>query len=243
MPRNAGRTAMITPLLPTALLLLTMGKDVRALPAPVLDGVGTNHTEPTVLPLLFAPAQQTNGPSSGWHSINNSSAVAAAHCPGVCQSTSAQCASGYKSGLCPGPAQVQCCPEPTPSCGGQCQQNSLSCAGKYLTGLCPGGNSIQCCAAAPAPSPVPPDAPFGPDVSHYQGHVDWAKVKAAGAGFGIAKATEGLTYTDNQFQVNWAGMRSAGLKVRGAYHFGRPGSDAAKQVGDSPATGISLGEL
>eukprot|EP01047_Picozoa_sp_COSAG01_P052378 COSAG01_NODE_5503_length_4218_cov_26.861374_4_plen_51_part_00 len=25
-------------------------------------------------------------------------------------------------------------------------------------------------------------------------------------------------------------MRIAGLKVRGAYHFGRPGSDAAQQV-------------
>jgi lysozyme len=67
-------------------------------------------------------------------------------------------------------------------------------------------------------------------VSHYQGRVDWLQVKAAGAGFGIAKATEGLSGVDDQFEANWAGMRSAGLRVRGAYHFGHPGSDAAEQA-------------
>ena len=73
-------------------------------------------------------------------------------------------------------------------------------------------------------------SPFGPDVSHYQGHVDWNAVKKAGAGFGIAKATEGLSYVDNQFKVNWQGMKSAGLRVRGAYHFGHPKEDAKKQA-------------
>eukprot|EP01047_Picozoa_sp_COSAG01_P052379 COSAG01_NODE_5503_length_4218_cov_26.861374_5_plen_181_part_00 len=176
---------MMAPPLSTALLLLAVGTGSRALPV-VHNGTVGNHTGPFV-------QGQPNGSVDG---------VFVARCPGVCQSTSARCASSYKSGLCPGPAQVQCCPEPTPSCGGQCQQNSLPCAGRYLTGLCPGGNSIQCCAASgPTPTPTPSDAPFGPDVSHYQGHVDWAKIKAAGAGFGIAKATEGLTYTDDQFQV------------------------------------------
>ena len=43
----------------------------------------------------------------------------------------------------------------------------------------------------------------GPDVSHYQGSVNWASVKAAGVGFAIAKATEGSSYVDAQFKANW----------------------------------------
>ena len=38
----------------------------------------------------------------------------------------------------------------------------------------------------------------GIDVSHYQGAVDWKKVKTAGIAFAYAKATEGNTYTDGQ---------------------------------------------
>jgi len=60
--------------------------------------------------------------------------------------------------------------------------------------------------------------------------VDWTKVAESGASFAIAKATEGHTYVDNQFQSNWAGMSSAGIKIRGAYHFGHPGTDAGAQA-------------
>ena len=72
--------------------------------------------------------------------------------------------------------------------------------------------------------------PFGPDVSHFQGAVNWAKVKAGGASFGIAKASEGLDYVDKQFAANWKGMAAAGLRVRGAYHFAHPAEDAAAQA-------------
>lgn len=72
--------------------------------------------------------------------------------------------------------------------------------------------------------------PFGPDVSHFQGTVDWAKVRATGAGFAIAKATEGTTYADAAFKANWAGMKAAGIPVRGAYHFGHPESSATTQA-------------
>ena len=57
---------------------------------------------------------------------------------------------------------------------------------------------------------------FGIDVS--SATVDWAKVKASGIGFGIAKATEGNGYTQPQIAANLKGMRAAGL-VPGAYHF------------------------
>ena len=63
-----------------------------------------------------------------------------------------------------------------------------------------------------------------------KGPVDWAKVKAAGAGFGIAKATEGTGYLDDQFAANWRGTKAAGIAVRGAYHFGHPAVDAVAQA-------------
>ena len=73
-------------------------------------------------------------------------------------------------------------------------------------------------------------APEGPDVSHYQGTIDWGQVKAAGASFAMAKATEGNSYKDPTFHTNWVGMKSAGIKVRGAYHFGRPADTAQSQA-------------
>jgi lysozyme len=69
----------------------------------------------------------------------------------------------------------------------------------------------------------------GIDVSHWQGAVNWASVKSSGKTFAFCKATEGTTYTDSRFASNWAAMKSAGL-VRGAYHFGRPGSDPVTQA-------------
>lgn len=78
--------------------------------------------------------------------------------------------------------------------------------------------------------------PIGPDVSHYQGTINWPSVKAAGVGFAIAKATEGSSYVDPQFKANWNGMKSVGIHVRGAYHFGHPNTDAVAQAGHFAAT-------
>ena len=68
----------------------------------------------------------------------------------------------------------------------------------------------------------------GIDVSHWQGTINWSKVKAAGMQFAFMKATESTTYTDTQLATNWAGVQAAGL-YRGAYHFARP------KVGTAPA--------
>ena len=70
---------------------------------------------------------------------------------------------------------------------------------------------------------------MGIDVSHFQGRVDWAAVRAAGCSFAFAKATEGAGVTDPFFAANWAGMKEAGL-LRGAYHFFRAGEPAAAQA-------------
>jgi len=74
----------------------------------------------------------------------------AGSCPGVCQDKSVHCGSTYKTGLCPGGSNIECCPMATPSCSGQCQQNSLPCGGKYVSGQCPGASNIQCCTSSGA---------------------------------------------------------------------------------------------
>ncbi len=69
----------------------------------------------------------------------------------------------------------------------------------------------------------------GVDVSVYDGDVDWTTVKSSGGAFGIAKATEGATFTDTQFATNWPAMKSAGI-VRSAYHFFHCDSSPAAQA-------------
>jgi len=68
-----------------------------------------------------------------------------AQCNGSCQKNTESCPVAYKSGLCPGPDNIECCTEQTASCPGQCQDNSLSCQGTYHTGLCPGSSAVECC--------------------------------------------------------------------------------------------------
>ena len=58
----------------------------------------------------------------------------------------------------------------------------------------------------------------GVDVSHYEGAIDWGRVKAAGAAFAFLKATEGGDYVDDTFAANWSSAAAAGMP-RGAYHF------------------------
>jgi lysozyme len=80
-------------------------------------------------------------------------------------------------------------------------------------------------------SPVPrPKRPrpvvthTGPDVSDYQGDIDWKEVRHAGHAFAFVKATEGRDYVDPRFgPARWAAMHAAGIR-RGAYHFARPQS-------------------
>jgi len=77
--------------------------------------------------------------------------------------------------------------------------------------------------------PFPMGAVPGIDVSHYQGHVDWATVAGGGERFGFAKASEGASVPDPYFSDNWSGMKAAGL-LRGAYHFFHPSADPQAQA-------------
>jgi GH25 family lysozyme M1 (1,4-beta-N-acetylmuramidase) len=64
----------------------------------------------------------------------------------------------------------------------------------------------------------------GLDVSHWQGTIDWAQVRAAGKTFVFAKATEGTSFLDDKYARNKAGAMGQGI-LFGAYHFARPGSN------------------
>jgi lysozyme len=68
----------------------------------------------------------------------------------------------------------------------------------------------------------------GVDVSGWQGQVDWGAVQRSGRAFAFAKATEGATFVDSTFAANRAGMRGAGLVLRGFYHFARPDRNTAE---------------
>ncbi len=60
----------------------------------------------------------------------------------------------------------------------------------------------------------------GIDVSHYQGSIDWSKVKAAGVEFAFIKATQGTAYSKvDYFRNNAPVALGSGLEV-GAYHYG-----------------------
>lgn len=68
----------------------------------------------------------------------------------------------------------------------------------------------------------------GINVSHWQGNIDWGKVRKDGVEFAILKCTEALNYFDATFEKNKRDARAAGVLL-GFYHFAR-GNDAVKEA-------------
>lgn len=74
----------------------------------------------------------------------------------------------------------------------------------------------------------------GIDVSHYQGKINWERVRNAKmdndpVSFVIIKATEGVSLMDEYFNENFYQARRNGL-IRGAYHFLTPDESAKHQA-------------
>lgn len=74
----------------------------------------------------------------------------------------------------------------------------------------------------------------GIDVSHYQGRIDWGKLRTAiinkcPVRFVIVKATEGSSLVDKKFAENFDNAREYGF-IRGAYHFWSTKSSAKSQA-------------
>jgi GH25 family lysozyme M1 (1,4-beta-N-acetylmuramidase) len=70
---------------------------------------------------------------------------------------------------------------------------------------------------------------LGIDVSHHQPSINWGQVAASGVSFAFMKATEGVGYTDPNFQQNLTGASAAGLVV-GAYTYAHPETDPTQQA-------------
>ena len=74
----------------------------------------------------------------------------------------------------------------------------------------------------------------GIDISHYQGAIDWEKLRnaminKAPVRFVIIKSTEGSTLIDENFKDNFYNAREYGF-IRGAYHFYSTKSTARQQA-------------
>ena len=66
------------------------------------------------------------------------------------------------------------------------------------------------------------------DISHFNGHPNFQRAKAAGIMGAIQKATQGTSFTDPTFAANRNSCSDAGL-LFGAYHFG-VGADGLEQA-------------
>ena len=71
---------------------------------------------------------------------------------------------------------------------------------------------------------------FGIDVSHYQGRINWSKVKRSKhpIKFVFIRSTMGTNGIDSQFKRNWKHSKKQGF-IRGAYHYYRPNENSRKQ--------------
>lgn len=100
-------------------------------------------------------------------------------------------------------------------------------------------------ASAPSPAPSQP-APVsqqqqqqqtgastttcsGIDVSSWEGAIDWDAVQRAGIQFAFARASDGASYEDSQFQTYWDALKAHGI-VRGAYQYFRASQDPVAQA-------------
>ena len=72
----------------------------------------------------------------------------------------------------------------------------------------------------------------GIDVSHYQGTIDWAKVKASGVQFAYIKATQGASFVDPKLAENVEGAASVEIPI-GLYSV----SSSRTQARNRSATG------
>src|ERR1700743_1690699 len=98
---------------------------------------------------------------------------------------------------------------------------AAGCTGRAGAGFGAIDDALAVCAAG--------DVVQGIDVSHYDGTIDWAMVKASGIDFAFMKATEGTTFVDPEFAANWKAAGDAGV-IRVVYHFFHPMDDPAAQA-------------
>jgi GH25 family lysozyme M1 (1,4-beta-N-acetylmuramidase) len=72
--------------------------------------------------------------------------------------------------------------------------------------------------------------PFGIDVSHYQGRINWSEVRTSHhpIEYIFIRATMGADGIDSEFKNNWLKSKQEGY-IRGAYHYYRPNENSKAQ--------------
>ncbi len=86
---------------------------------------------------------------------------------------------------------------------------------------------------------------FGIDVSHYQGKINWKKVKTSQhpIRYIFIKATEGTDFVDVHFDKNWYFAKKYNY-IRGAYHFYNPKENSEKQFNHFQSVAqLSIGDF
>jgi GH25 family lysozyme M1 (1,4-beta-N-acetylmuramidase) len=73
---------------------------------------------------------------------------------------------------------------------------------------------------------------YGVDISHWNGSINFAKVRAAGKRFVIAKASEGSGHVDAAYARNKRGAMDNSLKFTG-YHYARPSGGTRDAVAEA----------
>ena len=69
----------------------------------------------------------------------------------------------------------------------------------------------------------------GLDVSDHQPQIAWNQVESVGRRFAFVKATEGETFKNPRFDIDWPASNAAGV-YRGAYHLFLPADDPVQQA-------------
>lgn len=69
----------------------------------------------------------------------------------------------------------------------------------------------------------------GIDVSAYQGNINWSVLSEQGIKFAFIKATEGSSFVDEKFNINYENANKTNLKI-GAYHFFSYDSEGSTQA-------------
>lgn len=72
----------------------------------------------------------------------------------------------------------------------------------------------------------------GIDVSHHNGQPDWGQVNGDGVTFAIAKVSEDVTFTDDEYARNKQQAEAQGIAFTG-YHFARPDKVAGDAVAEA----------
>lgn len=99
---------------------------------------------------------------------------------GVCIDTdSYTCSLSTKTGLCPGPSQVRCCPSPGGVKSSQCTarkgvcKRSSHCLGTTLSNLCPGPYTVKCCPSSSDSSSSSGSSSSGTEYMHDYCSSNW----------------------------------------------------------------------